>query len=58
MDQEFDLLIKDATIIDGSGKSAYKGSIGVIDECVASVGKVKGEAKEVIDAYRTRLQLF
>jgi len=50
MDQEFDLLIKDATIVDGSGKPAYKGSIGVIDECVASVGKVKGEAKEVIDA--------
>ena len=47
---EFDLIIKNATIVDGSGKSAYKGSIGVKGDKVGSVGDVGGDTKEVIDA--------
>jgi N-acyl-D-aspartate/D-glutamate deacylase len=48
--KEFDLLIRNATIVDGSGKGAYGGSIGVKGEKVGSVGDAKGDAKEVIDA--------
>ncbi len=47
---EFDVLIKNATIVEGTGKKAYKGSIGVSGDKVAAIGKVKGDAKTVIDA--------
>ena len=45
---EFDVLVKDATIVEGTGKKSYKGSIGVKGDKVAALGKVKGDAvKEV-----------
>ncbi len=47
---EYDVLIKDATIVDGTGKKAYKGSIGVKGDRVAAVGKVKGDAVKTVDA--------
>ena len=48
--EEFDLLIRNATIVDGSGKGTYGGSIGVKGDKVSTVGDAKGDAKEVIDA--------
>ncbi len=50
MSEEFDLLVKNAWIIDGTGREAYKGSIGVKDGVVAQVGEVKGDAAKTIDA--------
>lgn len=47
---ELDVLIKDASIVDGTGKKAYHGSIGVKDEKIVSIGKTTGEAKKVINA--------
>jgi N-acyl-D-aspartate/D-glutamate deacylase len=47
---EFDILINDAMIVEGSLKPAYKGSIAVKGEKVVGVGAVGGDAKEVIDA--------
>ncbi|MFQ6054016.1 MAG: amidohydrolase family protein, partial [Candidatus Bathyarchaeia archaeon] len=47
---EFDVLIENATIVEGTGKKAYKGSIGVVGEKVAALGEVKGDSKEVVDA--------
>jgi len=47
---EFNLLIKNADIVDGSGRPLYKGSIGVKGEKVVEVGDVTGDAKEVVDA--------
>ncbi|HUS78357.1 MAG TPA: D-aminoacylase, partial [Patescibacteria group bacterium] len=47
---EYDILIKDATIVEGTGKKAYKGTIGVTGDKVASIGDVKGDAKRVIEA--------
>jgi len=47
---EYDILIENATIVDGSGKSAYKGSIGVKGDKVTSVGEVKGDYVKSIDA--------
>jgi N-acyl-D-amino-acid deacylase len=46
---EYSLLIKNATIVDGSGKSPFKGSIGVKGDKVAAVGTVKGDAAREID---------
>ena len=54
MSDEYDILIKNASIVDGTGSPAYKGAIAVKDECISAVGKVEGDlradAKKVIDA--------
>lgn len=47
---EYDVLIKDATIVEGTKKKAYKGSIGVKGDKVAAVGDVKGDAKSTVEA--------
>ncbi|HIH88906.1 TPA: amidohydrolase family protein [Candidatus Bathyarchaeota archaeon] len=47
---EYDVLIKNTRIIDGSGKAAYKGGIGVSKGKIAALGEVKGDAKKMIDA--------
>ena len=47
----FDLLIKNANIVDGSGASAFKGDLAVSGGKIAAVApKIEGEAAEVIDA--------
>ena len=50
MSDEYDVLIKDAMIIDGSGKPAYKGSVGVKGTKVAAIGDVSGDAAKTVDA--------
>jgi N-acyl-D-amino-acid deacylase len=47
---EFDVLIENASIVDGSGKPPYKGSIGVKEGKIVSLGDVRGDAVEVVDA--------
>ena len=47
---EYQVIVKDARIIDGSGKAAYRGSIGVKQGRVTELGDVKGDAETVIDA--------
>jgi N-acyl-D-aspartate/D-glutamate deacylase len=49
MSSEFDVLIKDATIVDGTGKPKYNGSIGIKGEKITDIGDIKGEAAEIID---------
>jgi N-acyl-D-aspartate/D-glutamate deacylase len=47
----FDLLIRNGTIVDGSGLPRYQADIGVVDGHIAAIGNVNGEAaKEEIDA--------
>jgi len=50
MSDEFDVLIKNTTIVDGSGKKSYQGSIGVRKGKIVEVGSVKGDAATEIDA--------
>jgi len=50
MSEEYDVIIKDAQIIDGSGKKAYKGSIGVKGDKISALGEVKGDAVKTVDA--------
>jgi len=47
---EYDVIIKDALIVEGSGRAPYKGSVGVKGDKVAALGAVKGDAKKVVDA--------
>ena len=46
----FDYLIKNANIVDGTGKDAYAGDIAIQGDKIAAIGKDLGEAKEIIDA--------
>jgi len=47
--KQYDILIKDTKIVDGTGKPAFKGSIAIKGDKVVAVGKVKGDADVVID---------
>ncbi len=47
---KFDVLIENATIVEGSGKRAYEGSIGVEGDKVAALGDVKGDAVKTVEA--------
>ena len=48
--EEFDILIENAAIVEGTGGAEYKGSLGVIGDKIVDLGDVKGDAKKVIDA--------
>lgn len=46
----FDLLIKNATIYDGSGAPAYVADVAVKDGKIASIGTDLGTAEDIVDA--------
>src|SRR5438046_9257534 len=46
----YDLLIKNGCVIDGSGLPRYHADVGVIDGRIATIGRVRASAREVIDA--------
>jgi N-acyl-D-aspartate/D-glutamate deacylase len=45
-----DYLIRNATIVDGTGAAPISGSVAISDGRIAGVGDVDGPAKEIIDA--------
>ncbi|PLW70172.1 N-acyl-D-amino-acid deacylase family protein [Pseudohalioglobus lutimaris] len=46
----YDLLIRNAQIVDGTGRPAFQGDLAVTDGKIAAVGTVSGEAGREIDA--------
>ena len=46
----FDLIIRNGTIVDGTGERSFTGDIAVKDGLIAQVGEVRGDAAEEIDA--------
>src|ERR1700688_4621117 len=46
----YDLLIKNGTVIDGTGTPGRRADVAIADGKVAEIGKVSEGAKEVIDA--------
>jgi N-acyl-D-aspartate/D-glutamate deacylase len=46
----FDLVIRGARIVDGSGAAEFRGDVGIRGERIAAVGKVEGEATRTIEA--------
>lgn len=47
---DYDLLIKNGTIVDGLRMPAYRGDIGVRNGKIAAMGNIQGSAQRVIDA--------
>ena len=51
MTQEFDLVVRNGTIVDGTGAdNTFTGDVAVKDGLIAAVGKVDGKGREEIDA--------
>jgi N-acyl-D-aspartate/D-glutamate deacylase len=46
----YDLLIKNGTVIDGSGLPRYRADIGVKNGKIAAIGRIRESAPEMIDA--------
>ena len=47
---QYDLLIKNGTVIDGSGMPRFRADIGVQRGKIAAIGRIRDSAKDVIDA--------
>ena len=47
---QYDIKITGGSIVDGSGKPAYKGDVGIKDGRIVALGKAPGEARQTIDA--------
>ncbi|HKM99232.1 MAG TPA: amidohydrolase family protein [Candidatus Binataceae bacterium] len=46
----YDLIIRNGTIVDGSGMPRFKGDVGIEGGRIAAIGKVRESARETIDA--------
>ncbi|MFM7118644.1 MAG: hypothetical protein ACKOZX_00040, partial [Gammaproteobacteria bacterium] len=46
----YDLLIKNARIVDGTGGPSVMGSVAVTDGRISAIGDVDGPARETLDA--------
>ena len=46
----YDLVVKDALIVDGTGEKAYAGDVAVENGSIVAVGKVDGGAERTIQA--------
>ena len=47
--EHYDVLIKNTTIVDGTGKAAFTGSVAINGEKIAAVGMIKATANLEID---------
>ncbi|MEA2678565.1 MAG: N-acyl-D-amino-acid deacylase, partial [Candidatus Binataceae bacterium] len=48
---DYDLIIRDGTVVDGTGQPRFRADVGVTDGKIAKIGKLNGSsAKETIDA--------
>src|SRR5207244_657720 len=46
----YDLIVKNGTVIDGSGLPRYRADVGVKNGRIASIGRIRESAREVVDA--------
>ena len=46
----YDLLVKNGTVIDGSGSPGYRADVGVIGGKIAAIGRINESANQTIDA--------
>ena len=46
----FDLVIRNGTIIDGSGNASFQADVAIRGDCIAEIGKITEHGREEIDA--------
>lgn len=46
----YDIVIKNGTVIDGSGLPRFRADVGIKDGKIAHIGRIRDQAREVIDA--------
>lgn len=46
----YDLIIRNGTVIDGTGRTGIAADVGIQDDRIVAVGTVSGDAKQMIDA--------
>lgn len=46
----YDLIIRNGTLVDGTGQPAYQADIAIRDGHIAAIGQLEGDAERVIDA--------
>jgi len=46
----YDLVIKNGTVVDGSGLPRYRADVGVTQGRIATIGRIRDQAAEVLDA--------
>ena len=46
----YDLIIRNGTIVDGTGETPFVGDVAILDDRIVQVGKVDGAARREIDA--------
>nr|MCH9673981.1 amidohydrolase family protein [Gammaproteobacteria bacterium] len=47
---KYDLVIRDGTVVDGSGLPRFRADVGMVHGKIAAIGRIRDAAKEVIDA--------
>ena len=46
----YDLVIRNGTVVDGTGRPSFRGDVAVTGDRIAAVGEVDGDGRETIDA--------
>jgi len=46
----FDVIVRGGLVVDGSGQPGFQGDVAVKDGRIAAIGRVEGEARQVVDA--------
>ncbi|PZQ65541.1 MAG: amidohydrolase [Phenylobacterium zucineum] len=46
----YDVIVKGGRVVDGSGAPAFEGDVAIKDGRIAAVGRIQGEALQVVDA--------
>ena len=47
---QYDLIIRNGMVVDGSGMGRYRADVGIAEGRIATIGKIREQAREVIDA--------
>ncbi|MGZ8264903.1 MAG: hypothetical protein ACXWUI_12255, partial [Burkholderiales bacterium] len=46
----YDLVIRNGTVVDGTGLPGYRADVGVSDDRIAAIGRIRERGKEEVDA--------
>jgi N-acyl-D-aspartate/D-glutamate deacylase len=47
---QYDLIIKNGTVIDGSGMPRFRADVGIVNGKIATIGKIREQARQTLDA--------